>query len=277
MAKTKTKFDYDKYLRKNTLPHIWCPGCGDGIILKSLLRAIDGLQYKKDDIVITSGIGCASRLPGYVDFNTIHTTHGRALTFAIGMKMYKPRLKVITISGDGDALAIGGNHFIHAARRNIDITLIVFNTYTYGMTGGQSSPTQPYGSYATTTPYGSVEPPFDTCELAKAAGATWVARSTSYHAVQLEKLIADAMTHKGFSVLDVITNCHISYGRRNKMKSPVEMVKYQKEKAVPNRSAQNMTAEELVGRFKTGLIYEKKDSLEFAEENYKKLALLKQQ
>ncbi|RZD15396.1 MAG: 2-oxoacid:ferredoxin oxidoreductase subunit beta [Candidatus Acidulodesulfobacterium ferriphilum] len=271
----KTKFDYNKYLRKNTLPHIWCPGCGDGIILKALLRAIDKSGYSKDEVVITSGIGCASRLPGYVDFNTIHTTHGRALTFAIGIKMYKPRLKVITISGDGDALAIGGNHFIHAARRNIDMTLIVFNNYTYGMTGGQYSPTQPLDSYSTTTPFGNIEPPFDVCNLAQAAGATWVGRSTSYHAVQLEKFMVDALNHTGFSVLDVITNCHISYGRRNKMKSPVEMIKYQKEKAVPARSAENMTPEDLAGRFKTGILFEKKDMPEFCGEYYKKLETIK--
>ena len=271
----KKKFDYDKYLRKNTLPHIWCPGCGDGIILKSLIRAIDKCGYDKNDVVITSGIGCASRLPGYVDFNTIHTTHGRALTFAIGIKMFKPRLKVITISGDGDALAIGGNHFIHAARRNIDISLIVFNNYTYGMTGGQASPTQPKGSFSTTTPFGSIESPFDVCNLAQAAGATWVGRSTSYHAVQLEKLIVDALNHKGFSVLDVITNCHISYGRRNKMKSPVEMIEYQKEKAVNARTAQNMSAEDLAGKFKTGILYEKKDSPEYSEEYHKVLESLK--
>ncbi|MHB8232449.1 MAG: thiamine pyrophosphate-dependent enzyme [bacterium] len=271
----KTKFDYDQYLRKNTLPHIWCPGCGDGIILKALLRAIHKCGYSKDEVVITSGIGCASRLPGYVDFNTIHTTHGRALTFAIGIKMYKPKLKVITISGDGDALAIGGNHFIHAARRNIDMTLIVFNNYTYGMTGGQYSPTQPLDSYSTTTPYGNIESPFDVCNLAQAAGASWVGRSTSYHAVQLEKFMASALTHTGFSVLDVITNCHISYGRRNKMKSPVDMVKYQKEKAIPARSAENMSTEELNGRFKTGILYEKTDKSEFCGEYYKKLELIK--
>lgn len=271
----KTKFDYNKYLRKNTLPHIWCPGCGDGIILKSLLRAIDKCGYSKDEVVITSGIGCASRLPGYVDFNTIHTTHGRALTFAIGIKMFKPRLKVITISGDGDALAIGGNHFIHAARRNIDMTLIVFNNYTYGMTGGQYSPTQPVGSLSTTTPFGSIEPPFDVCNLAQAAGATWVGRSTSYHAVQLEKFMVSALNHTGFSVLDVITNCHISYGRRNKMKSPVEMIKYQKEKAIPDRSAENMTIEELAGRFKTGILFEKNDSPEFCEQYHKQLEAFK--
>ncbi|HEC25489.1 MAG TPA: 2-oxoacid:ferredoxin oxidoreductase subunit beta [bacterium] len=267
----KTKFDYDKYLRKNTLPHIWCPGCGDGIILKALLRAIDKCEYPKDDVVVASGIGCASRLPGYVDFNTIHTTHGRALTFATGIKMFKPRLKVIAISGDGDALAIGGNHFIHAARRNIDITMIIFNNYTYGMTGGQYSPTQPLGTYSTTTSFGSIEQPFDACNLAQAAGATWVGRSTSYHAVQLEKFIVSALKHTGFSVLEVITNCHISFGRRNKMKSPVEMVKYQKEKAIPIRSAENMSDEELAGRFKTGIFLENTDKPEFSSE-YRKMA-----
>ncbi len=267
----KKKFDYDKYLRKNTLPHIWCPGCGDGIILKALLRAIDKLAYSKDDVVIASGIGCASRLPGYVDFNTIHTTHGRALTFATGIKMFKPKLKVIVISGDGDALAIGGNHFIHAARRNIDITLIVFNNYTYGMTGGQYSPTQPIGSLSTTTPFGNIEPSFDVCNLAQAAGATWVGRSTSYHAIQLEKFMVGALDHSGFSVLDVITNCHISYGRRNKMKSPVEMIKYQKESAVSKRSAENMTPEDLAGRFKTGILFEKNDNPEFCRQYHERL------
>ncbi len=271
----KTKFDYEKYLRKNTLPHIWCPGCGDGIILKSLIRAIHKNGYAKDDVVIASGIGCASRLPGYVDFNTIHTTHGRALTFSIGIKMFKPRLKVITISGDGDALAIGGNHFIHAARRNIDITLIVFNNYTYGMTGGQASPTQPKGSFSTTTPFGSIDQPFDVCALAQAAGATWVGRSTSYHAVQLEKFISEAMNHKGFSVLDIITNCHISYGRRNKMKSPAEMIKYQKERAVNVRAAENLAPEAMEGKFKTGVLYNKKDAPEFSEEYYRVLESVK--
>jgi 2-oxoglutarate ferredoxin oxidoreductase subunit beta len=155
------------------------------------------------------------------------------------------------------------------------MTLIVFNNYTYGMTGGQYSPTQPLDSYSTTTPFGNIEPPFDVCNLAQAAGATWVGRSTSYHAVQLEKFMVDALNHTGFSVLDVITNCHISYGRRNKMKSPVEMIKYQKEKAVPARSAENMTPEDLAGRFKTGILFEKKDMPEFCGEYYKKLETIK--
>lgn len=166
--------------------------------LKAMLRAIDRLGWHKDEIVMVSGIGCSSRTPGYVDFNTVHTTHGRALAFATGIKMAKPELKVIVVSGDGDATAIGGNHFIHTARRNIDLTLVIFNNYIYGMTGGQYSPTTPVGSWGSTAPYGNLENPFDICGLAQAAGASYVARGTVYHAVQLDKLIEGAMRKKDF-------------------------------------------------------------------------------
>ena len=151
-------FNYDQYTRPGKLPHIWCPGCSHGITLKSIIRAIDSLKFNKDDVAMVSGIGCSSRAPGYVDFNTLHTTHGRALGFATGVKMAKPKLNVIVVSGDGDATAIGGNHFIHACRRNINMTLIVMNNNIYGMTGGQFSPTTPQGAFATTTPYGNVAP-----------------------------------------------------------------------------------------------------------------------
>ena len=183
--KEKAPFDYTSYMRKGKLPHIWCPGCGHGIVMKSLLRAIHASGLPQDDIAMVSGIGCSSRTPGYLDFNTLHTLHGRAIAYATGVKLAKPKLKVIITTGDGDALAIGGNHFIHACRRNMDMVILVYNNYIYGMTSGQSSPTTPQGMIATTAKYGSIEPTFDTCNLAKAAGATFVARGTAYHCQEL--------------------------------------------------------------------------------------------
>jgi len=160
-----------KYLRHDKkFPHVWCPGCGNGIVLGSLIRAIDKIGLSKDDIVMASGIGCSGRMPVYVDFNTLHTTHGRALTFATGIKLAKPSLNVITVMGDGDATAIGGNHFIHAARRNLDLTAIIINNQIYGMTGGQFSPTTPYGSVATTSTWGHIEHAFSIADLAVTAG-----------------------------------------------------------------------------------------------------------
>ena len=178
----------EKYFRMNKLPHIWCPGCGHGIILGSLIRAIDNLDLDQDNICIVSGIGCSSRAPGYMNFDTLHTTHGRALAFATGIKLSKPELKVIVITGDGDCAAIGGNHLIHAARRNIDLTTIVFNNNIYGMTNGQYSPMTPKGAFASTAPYGNIDRNFDLCKLAVAAGATYVARGTVYHTNQLLNL-----------------------------------------------------------------------------------------
>ncbi|HKJ88351.1 MAG TPA: thiamine pyrophosphate-dependent enzyme, partial [Gammaproteobacteria bacterium] len=180
-TRTVKAFDYDKYLRADKLPHIWCPGCGHGTVLKSLIRAVDKSGFEKNDICMVSGIGCSSRTPGYVDFNTLHTLHGRAFAFATGVKMGNPRLKVIVVTGDGDALAIGGNHFIHACRRNIDLTVLVYTNAIYGMTGGQYSPTTPQEKIATTSRYGNIEPPFDTCKMAQASGASFVARGTAYH------------------------------------------------------------------------------------------------
>src|SRR5665647_113581 len=178
----------EKYLRTEKLPHIWCPGCGNGIVLGAMVRAFDKLGCDQNNTVIVSGIGCSSRAAGYMDFNTLHTTHGRALAFATGIKLARPEITVFVIMGDGDSSSIGGNHLIHAARRNIDLTAIVFNNSIYGMTGGQYSPLTPTGSRATTAPYSTIERPFDLPDLARAAGATYVARSTSYHAAMLTKL-----------------------------------------------------------------------------------------
>ena len=166
----------DKYMREERLPHIWCGGCGHGILMRDVAQAIENVGLDKKDVVVVSGIGCSSRAAGYMNFDTMHTTHGRAIAFATGIKMAKPHLKVIVLTGDGDATAIGGNHLIHAARRNIDMTVVVFNNSIYGMTGGQFSPTTPTGDYATTAPYGSIDPDFDIPKLAEAAGATYTAR-----------------------------------------------------------------------------------------------------
>jgi len=217
---------------KKRFPTVWCPGCGLGTILGAFTRALMKLGFKKDEVVVVSGIGCTGRIPVYLDCNTLHTTHGRALTFATGIKLVKPHLKVIVFMGDGDALAIGGNHFIHACRRNIGLTAVVVNNAIYSMTGGQVSPATPLGARATTAPQGSIEPPFDTCALAMAAGATFVARSTVYHVAHLEKMMGQAMTHDGFAVLEIISHCHTCFGRLNKLGTHIDMLKQQRDRAV---------------------------------------------
>jgi 2-oxoglutarate ferredoxin oxidoreductase subunit beta len=257
-------FNYDQYIRGGKLPHIWCPGCTYGIVFKSLLRAVETLKIPKDDIALVSGIGCASRLPGYVDWNTLHTTHGRALPFATGLKMARPDKKVLVVSGDGDATAIGGNHFIHACRRNIDITVIVLNNFIYGMTGGQHSPTTPTGHLATTMPYGNIDPNFNIPELAKGAGATWVGRGTAYHVPALDKLIIGAIEHKGLSVLEIINACPTTHGRRNKFRSPTDMLLWMKDTALPASAFEKLPPEKTAGKFPTGVLH-KREAPEFSE------------
>jgi len=260
-------FDYEKYLRLDKFPLIWCAGCGDGIVFKAILRAIDRIGLKKDEICMVSGIGCSSRLPGYVDFNTLHTTHGRAIAFATGVKMAKPEMTVIVVTGDGDCTAIGGNHFIHAARRNLDLTVIVFNNQIYGMTGGQASPTTPAGKLASTAPHGSVEPPFNISGLAQAAGATFVARSTVYAALRLDKLIERAIRKKGFSVVEVYTPCPTAYGRRNKLGTGADMLLQLKEDSVTVEAAANMLAADLEDKIVTGVLVDV-DRPEFCDQYY---------
>ena len=249
---TKTIHRYLRHDKK--FPHVWCPGCGNGIVLGALIRALNRLGLKKDEIVLASGIGCSARMPVYVDANTLHTTHGRALTFATGIKLAKPLLTIITIMGDGDATAIGGNHFIHAARRNLDLTALIINNQIYGMTGGQFSPTTPYGCHAATAPYGHIEHAFSVAELAVTAGASFVARSTVYHANLLDKLIEDAILKRGFSVVEVISNCHVQFGRRNKMGDPVTMMKWMRDHAVTVKKAKKMTPESLEDKFTIGIL-----------------------
>jgi 2-oxoglutarate ferredoxin oxidoreductase subunit beta len=250
------------YIRQRFLPHMWCPGCGHGTVLNSLLRAVEQLGMSKNEIVMVSGIGCSSRISGYVDFHTLHTLHGRALAFATGVKLSKPELNVIVPMGDGDALAIGGNHFIHAARRNIDMTAIVMNNRIYGMTGGQYSPMSGVGIHATTAPFTNIDREFDVVDMALAAGATFVARSTTYHAQQATDLIKQAILHEGFSVVEVLSQCPTHFGRKNKQGDAAEMMARYKDMTVPVGSKKKEADPSLIERG----IFVQKDAPEYCQE-----------
>lgn len=258
--------DVHEYLRwRKRFPTVWCTGCGNGTVMGAIIRAVMKLEIPRDDVALVSGIGCSSRMPVYVDFNTMHTTHGRALAFASGIKLTRPDMKVIVVSGDGDSLAIGGNHFIHACRRNIGLTLILVNNATYGMTGGQVAPTTPLGAKAHTMPYGNIEPPFDPVELALAAGASFVARGTVHGVMQTTNLITKAIQHDGFSLVEVISQCPVLYGRLNGTPDPREMLRQQKERSVPVAKARTMSPEELKDKYVTGIFRENKDRKEYTQ------------
>ncbi|HYF84418.1 MAG TPA: thiamine pyrophosphate-dependent enzyme [Clostridia bacterium] len=241
-----------QYIKEKEFPLFICPGCTHGTVTNSFLRAVEELQLDKDSTVIVCAIGCAGRIPVYLDFNVLRVTHGRALAFATGIKLCRPDIKVIVFMGDGDAVAIGGNHFIHAARRNIDITAVISRNEIYGMTGGQYAPTTPEGYKATTAPFGMMEPSFDIYKLAAGAGATFVARSDAYHVTHLQKTMKDALTHKGFSVLEVLTSCPTQFGRRNNMADPVKMVERIKDITVMKDVADKMSPEELKNKVVIG-------------------------
>jgi 2-oxoglutarate/2-oxoacid ferredoxin oxidoreductase subunit beta len=245
---------YDYLRQTKKFPNVWCSGCGIGIVMSALIRAIDRIELSKDDVALVSGIGCSGRLPVYLDFNTMHTTHGRALAFATGLKMAKPHLKVIVVMGDGDALAIGGNHFIHAARRNIGLTAIVINNSIYGMTGGQSSPTTPMESLASTAPYGNIEQPFPICDLAIAAGASFVARSTVYHAVELDRFLEKGILKEGFSLIEAVSYCHTTFGRINKLGAAVDMMRMLKDNSLSKKSAEKLDPDERAGKIVRGIL-----------------------
>lgn len=246
--------DYNKYLRLDKFPHIWCPGCGDGIVLKAILRAIDRIGLTNDEICMVSGIGCSSRTPGYVDFNTLHTTHGRAIAFATGVKMARPDLNVIVVTGDGDGTAIGGNHFIHAARRNLDITVLLYNNWIYGMTGGQVSPATPMGDKASTAPFGSIEPNFDIVNLAIGAGATFVARETVAKPFLMDRVIEKAIRKKGFSLVEVMSPCPTTYGRRNRAGDAIQMTEFLKEHSASVARFDKLPEEKKEDTMKTGVL-----------------------
>ncbi|TKY91493.1 MAG: 2-oxoacid:ferredoxin oxidoreductase subunit beta [Candidatus Methanomarinus sp.] len=244
-----------KYLRPDKkYPHVWCPGCGIGIVTGALVRAIERIGLTKDEIALVSGIGCSGRVSTYLDFNTLHTTHGRALAFATGLKLAKPSLTVIVVMGDGDATAIGGNHLIHSCRRNINITSLIINNNIYGMTGGQYSPTTPTDYKASTAQYGSIEKPFDICKLVEACGASFVARGTTYHAKMLDALIERAINNKGFSVVEALSQCPTQYGRRNKLGGPIEMMQWYKDNAIHYTAFKKLSTDEIDEQFPIGVL-----------------------
>ncbi|MFA6318143.1 MAG: 2-oxoacid:ferredoxin oxidoreductase subunit beta [Elusimicrobiota bacterium] len=219
------------YLRQDRLPHIWCPGCGIGSTVNCFARALTESALDLDKVAIVSGIGCTGRVAGYMNLDSFHTTHGRAIPFATGLKLGNPNLKVVVYSGDGDLFAIGGNHFVHAARRNMDLTVICVNNGTYGMTGGQVAPTTPLGATQTTMPYGNFEPSFNLPFLAEACGAVYVSRWTVFHVRQLIRSMKEALAKRGFSFIEILAPCPTLYSRRNKLGDGVDQVKYYKERS----------------------------------------------
>ncbi|WP_291327310.1 2-oxoacid:ferredoxin oxidoreductase subunit beta [Desulfovibrio sp. UCD-KL4C] len=262
-----------EYLRHNKkFPHVFCAGCGHGIVLGSLIRSIHGLGLSKDDVCVVAGIGCSGRLAAYVDFNTVHTTHGRALTFATGIKMAKPNMHVIVVMGDGDSMAIGGNHLIHAARRNIGVTALILNNNIYGMTGGQCSPTTPSGSFSMTTPAGQMEQSFDCVELCSAAGANYVARGSVFHVNKLDAMIMEGITNPGFGVVEILSPCFTQYGRKNKFKSPVEMYQALKKKVTPIERFNEIPEAERGERVPSG-VFVKKNKPGLEEKYYEMAAM----
>jgi len=239
------------YLR--TPKTLWCPGCSNGIVTRAIIDAVVNLGLDPDKVVVVAGIGCSGRTTAYFDFSTVHCTHGRALPVATGVKAADPSLHVVVVMGDGDCAAIGGNHLIHAARRNIDLTAVVFNNLIYGMTGGQMSPTTREGDVSTTSLFGNIEQAFDICELARAAGATYVARGIPYSYQQLVTLIAGGLVHKGFSFVEAVSTCPTYYGRQNKPAEPSEMLKRMKRSAVP--AATFKEGAEFRDRFPVGVLH----------------------
>jgi 2-oxoglutarate ferredoxin oxidoreductase subunit beta len=227
----------DSFLRTERMPSIWCPGCGIGTTVNCFTRALTDCGMNLDKVAIVSGIGCTGRVAGYMNLDSFHTTHGRAIPFATGLKLANPELKVVVYSGDGDLSAIGGNHLIHAARRNIDITVICVNNLTYGMTGGQVTPTTPGPAIASTTPYGAFEQPFSLPFLADSCGAVYVARWTTFHVRQVAKAMGEALKKKGFSFVEIISPCPTLYARRNRLGDGLDAMKYYKEKSVVKNGA----------------------------------------
>jgi len=249
------KHPLDDYLRVDRLPHIWCPGCGLGLVLNAFLRGLHKSGLDADKVVIVSGIGCTGRAAGYLKLDSFHTTHGRAIPFATGLKLANPKLKVVVFSGDGDLVAIGGNHFIHAARRNIDVTVLMVNNFIYGMTGGQLAPTTPLAARTTTSPQGNIEESFNIPYLAASSGAVYVARWTVAHINRMEKAVIEAMHKKGFSVIEAISSCPTYYGRMNRLGSGLELIKYFRDNSVikqginPLHAGVGIDGQIVVGKF----------------------------
>ena len=244
----------EECLREDRMPHIWCPGCGMGTILHCFLNALHKSEIPLDNVAVVSGIGCAGRVAGYVKLDSFHTTHGRAIPFATGLKLANPKLKVVVFSGDGDLIAIGGNHFIHAARRNMDITVICVNNFNYGMTGGQLGPTTPLDARTSTSRYGNIEPTFNVPYLAEASGAVYIARWTALHVRRMEKSFTEALSKRGFSLVEVISPCPVLYGRMNRQPTGLDQMRYYRESSVIQHGAdtRDVGIEELNGKIIVG-------------------------
>jgi 2-oxoglutarate ferredoxin oxidoreductase subunit beta len=255
----------EEFLHTDRLPHIWCPGCGIGIVTGAFLRVLMSLGLKRENSVVVSGIGCSSRASNYMAIGTVPSIHGRALAVATGITMARPDFTVAVFTGDGDGAAIGGNHLIHACRRNIDLTCILFNNQTYGMTGGQTSPTMNLGDRSTTARHGQLEPPFDLCRLTQAAGASFVARGTAGHIRQLEKLIKKGVEHTGFSFVEAIVPCPTEYGRRNDSGNALAMLDDTRTRSITKEKAHKLPPEELVDKIVTGILHEDVDAPEFGQ------------
>lgn len=221
----------EPFLRMDRMPHIWCPGCGIGTTVNCFTRALMDAKTDLDRVAIVSGIGCTGRVAGYVKLDSFHTTHGRAIPFATGLKLANPSLQVVVYSGDGDLFAIGGNHLIHAARRNLDIKVICVNNFIYAMTGGQTAPTTPGTAITATAPFGAYEPAFNLVQLVESAGAAYVARWTTYHVKQLQRSMTEVLNKKGFCFIEVLSPCPTLYQRRNKMGDGLEAMKYYKQRS----------------------------------------------
>jgi 2-oxoglutarate ferredoxin oxidoreductase subunit beta len=258
-------FNYDKYLRLEKMPTLWCWGCGDGVILKAFIRAIDKIGVSQDDVCVVSGIGCSGRFSSYVDFNTVHTTHGRTVAFATGVKLANPDKLVVCVAGDGDALAIGGNHTIHGCRRNIDMTLIVINNFIYGLTNSQTSPTTPQGMWTVSQKAGNIDPTFNASNLAIASGASFVARETMLDPKKLEKVMIKALEHKGFSFLEVLSNCHINLGRKNQMKNAMENLEWIDSITMAKKKYDALSEEEQLNLLPTGVLKEDTEAREYCD------------
>jgi 2-oxoglutarate ferredoxin oxidoreductase subunit beta len=255
--------EIEQFLHTERLPHIWCPGCGIGIVTGAFLRVLVSLGLKRENTVVVSGIGCSSRAANYLDLGTVHSIHGRALAVATGIKMARPDFTVVVFTGDGDGAAIGGNHLIHACRRNIDLTCILFNNQTYGMTGGQTSPTMNLGDRSTTARHGQVEPPFDLCRLTQAAGASFVARGTAGHIRELERLIKKGIEHSGFSFIEAVVPCPTEYGRRNNSGNVLIMLDDERARSITRSQADSLAPEELTDKIVTGVLHHDTEATEF--------------
>ncbi|MFA7573500.1 MAG: thiamine pyrophosphate-dependent enzyme [Lutispora sp.] len=247
-----SKMMYEDYLIKEKMPLFWCAGCGDGIVLGAILRSFAKLEYDKKNTVVVTGIGCWGKADDYISTNTFHGTHGRALAYATGIKLANPKLNVIVLMGDGDGATIGGNHLIHAARRNVDLTAIVVNNFNYGMTGGQYSGTTPESSITSTSRYGHIEPGFDLCKLVDAAGAPYVARGSVYNVTQLQKFIEEGLAKKGFSFIEAVSPCPTHFGRLNGMKEAPKMLNWIKENSISIAAAEKLSPEERENKFILG-------------------------